>query len=123
MFSLIHRVFLEYMQNCSESERSDMIDLLGEHLVHMVHTKDGTQVAMECIWYSTAKQRKKIIKGMKSFVVKIALEEYGHMTLNALFDSVDDTKLIQKGILEVHNYSSIINAKLFKYKFTKIRMN
>lgn len=55
MFSLIHRVFLEYLSNCSASERSDMIEVLGEHLVHMVHTRDGAQVAMECIWHSSAK--------------------------------------------------------------------
>lgn len=37
---------------------------------------------------------------MKSFVVKMALDECGHQVLEALFDSVDDTKLVQKGILE-----------------------
>lgn len=55
MFSIIHRVFLEYMSNCSADERAEMIDLLSENLVHMIHTKDGSQVAMECIWHSTAK--------------------------------------------------------------------
>lgn len=55
MFSIIHRVFLEYLNNCSAEERSDMIELLSEQLVHMVHTRDGAQVAMECIWHSTAK--------------------------------------------------------------------
>ena len=57
MFSIIHRVFLEYLNNCSAEERSDMIELLSEQLVHMVHTRDGAQVAMECIWHSTAKVR------------------------------------------------------------------
>lgn len=37
---------------------------------------------------------------MKSFVVKMAMDEYGHQVLEALFDCVDDTKLVQKGILE-----------------------
>lgn len=37
---------------------------------------------------------------MKSFVVKMATDEYGHQVLEALFDSIDDTKLVQKGILE-----------------------
>ena len=38
---------------------------------------------------------------MKSFITKVALEEQGHLVLLAIFDSVDDTKLVQKGILEV----------------------
>lgn len=33
-------------------------------------------------------------------MLKIALEEHGHMSLLAVFDSVDDTKLISKGLLE-----------------------
>lgn len=57
MFSIIHRVFLEYLNNCSANERAEMIELLAEHLVHIIHTKDGSQVAMECIWHSTAKVR------------------------------------------------------------------
>ena len=55
MFSIIHRVFLEYFQNCDQNQRTEMIDLIAEHLVHMVHTKDGAQVAMQCIWHGTAK--------------------------------------------------------------------
>ncbi len=55
MFSIVHRVFLEYLQHCDVKQRGEMIDLLGEHLVHMLHTKDGAQVAMHCIWYGAAK--------------------------------------------------------------------
>ena len=55
MFSIVHRVFLEYFQNCDQKEKIEMIDLLSEHLVHMVHTKDGANVAMQCIWYGAAK--------------------------------------------------------------------
>ncbi len=40
---------------------------------------------------------------MKSFVLKIAMEEHGHMLLLGVLDSVDDTKFISKSILEVSN--------------------
>lgn len=101
MFSLIHRVFSEYFQNCEKAQRAEMIELLSEHLVHMVHTRDGSFVAMQCIWFGTAKDRKKIIKSMKTFVTKTAIEEHGHMVILAIFDAVDDTKLVSKGILDV----------------------
>jgi len=42
-----------------------------------------------------------IVKTMKSFVLKIAKEEFGHLTLLAAFDVVDDTKFMQKVILSV----------------------
>ena len=44
---------------------------------------------------------------MKSFVVKIAKEEFGHMTLLAVFDVVDDTKFVQKVILDVRFLHSL----------------
>lgn len=100
MFSIIHRVFLEFFQNCDQKQKSEMIELLSEHLIHMVHSRDGASVAMQCVWNSSAKERKKIIKSMKTFVVKIALEEHGHVVILAILDSVDDTKLISKGILD-----------------------
>jgi pumilio family protein 6 len=55
MFSLVHKIFLEYFQNCDSKMRAEMIDLLAEHLVHMLHSKDGTQVALQCVWFGTAK--------------------------------------------------------------------
>lgn len=55
MFSIIHRVFLEYINNSTNTERMEIIEQLSEHLVHMLHTKDGSKIAMECIWHSTAK--------------------------------------------------------------------
>ena len=101
MFSIVHRVFLEYLENCDQKDKAEMIEALAEHLVHIVHTKDGANIAMQCVWYGTAKERKKIIKAMKSFILKIANEEYGHMVLLAIFDSVDDTKFVSKSILDV----------------------
>ena len=42
-----------------------------------------------------------MIKSMKTHVVKICTEEYPHLVMLAMFDAVDDTKLVQKAILEV----------------------
>ena len=42
-----------------------------------------------------------IIKGLKGHIVKVCKDEAGHMVLLAIFDSVDDTVLVQKAILDV----------------------
>ena len=55
MFSLVHKIFAEYFLNCEAKEKLEMIDTLGDQLIHMVHTKDGTEVALQCIWFGTAK--------------------------------------------------------------------
>ena len=38
-----------------EQERADMIEQLRERLVELLHTKEGSRVAMQCIWHGTAK--------------------------------------------------------------------
>ena len=45
--------------------------------------------------------RKVIVKSLKGHVLKVCKEEAGHMALLAIFDSVDDTVLVQKVILDV----------------------
>jgi len=32
-----------------------MIEVVREHVVHMLHTHDGARVAMMCLWHGTAK--------------------------------------------------------------------
>ncbi|XP_013407953.1 pumilio homolog 3 isoform X2 [Lingula anatina] len=98
--TIVHRAFFEYFTYASNKARMDMIELLRENIVHMVHTRDGSRVAMYCIWYGTAKDRKVIIKSFKGHVVKLCKEEYGHMVMLALFDAVDDTKLMEKAVLQ-----------------------
>ena len=39
----------------SEQERTDMIEQLRERLVELLHTKEGSRVAMQCVWHGTAK--------------------------------------------------------------------
>ena len=45
--------------------------------------------------------RKVIVKSLKGHLVKVCKDEAGHMVLLAIFDSVDDTVLVQKAILDV----------------------
>ena len=54
-----------------------------------------------CTAHCIFQDRKVIVKSMKTYVVKICKEDHGHLVLLALFDSVDDTKLVQKAIIEV----------------------
>lgn len=44
------------------------------------------------------------MKSFKTHVPKICKDEYGYLVLVALFDTVDDTKLVGKIILEVKKH-------------------
>lgn len=73
-----------------------MAECLQEHLPLIVHTRDGAKAAVYTVWCSSAKGRKTIMKKLKPYLDTLIKEEYGHLVLLAMFDSVDDTKLLAK---------------------------
>merc|ERR1712223_594152 len=97
--SLVHTVVHNYLAVTDGKRRSDCIESLRNSLVHMAHSRDGAMAAMYCLWHGTAKDRKAIIKSFKTFIEKTCYEEFGHMVLMAIFDTVDDTKLVGKAVL------------------------
>uniref|UniRef100_A0A665W8N5 PUM-HD domain-containing protein n=1 Tax=Echeneis naucrates TaxID=173247 RepID=A0A665W8N5_ECHNA len=97
--SLVHKVFLDFFLFSPDKQRTEMIESIRESVVYMAHTHDGARVAMHCLWHGTAKDRKVIIKTMKTYMVKFATGEFGHLVLLAIFDCVDDTKLIKQAVL------------------------
>lgn len=45
-----------------------------------------------------------IVKNFKDLTVKVAMEHYGHRVLLALFDTIDDTVLLNKYITSVCSF-------------------
>ena len=64
--SLLHRLLHEYLINCNEAERAEMIQNLREAVVQILHTRDGARIGMSCLWYGTPKDRK--VSGADGFV-------------------------------------------------------
>ncbi|XP_071118685.1 pumilio homolog 3-like [Haliotis cracherodii] len=98
--SMVHKIFHDFFHYATDKMRSEMIECLREQLITMIHTRDGSRVAMYCIWFGTVKDRKVILKSLKTHISRISQDEYGHMVLLAIFDVVDDTKFVSKVILE-----------------------
>ncbi|CAL0330180.1 unnamed protein product [Lupinus luteus] len=98
--SIIHRVLLEYFSIADQSSVTDIIQQLSSPLlVRMIGTKDGAKIGILCVKYGNAKERKKIIKGLKGHIDKTAYHQYGSMVLVCILSVVDDTKLITKAII------------------------
>ncbi|XVE65574.1 hypothetical protein DITRI_Ditri08aG0010700 [Diplodiscus trichospermus] len=98
--SMIHRVLIEYLSIADKSSAADVIQQLsGPLLVRMIHTRDGSKIGMLCVKHGSAKERKKILKGMKGHISKIAHDQYGSMVLIGIVSMVDDTKLITKIVI------------------------
>jgi len=97
--SLVHSVIHNYLSVAEGKARAEVIESLRDCLIHMIHSRDGAMAALYCLWHGTTKDRKSIVKSLKTFVEKTACEEYGHMVLMGIFDTVDDTKLVGKAII------------------------
>eukprot|EP00842_Homolaphlyctis_polyrhiza_P004542 jgi/Hompol1/5089/HPOL_000485-RA len=97
---ILHRAILEYITYSEAVKVSkDMIELLKDHLVHILHTRDGARIAQYCILHATPKDRKHIIKSFKGFVHAIAKEQYGHSVLLTCFECIDDTVIVSKSLV------------------------
>ncbi|GAB4850843.1 Pumilio 24 [Ancistrocladus abbreviatus] len=98
--SIIHKALVEYFSIADKFSAAEVIQQLsGSLLVRMIHTREGSKVGMLCVKHGSAKERKKIVKGMKGHVGKIAHDHCGSMVLVCILSTVDDTKLLTKVII------------------------
>ncbi|GMH18880.1 hypothetical protein Nepgr_020721 [Nepenthes gracilis] len=98
--SIIHKALIEYFSIADQSSAADVIQQLsGPLLVRMIHTKDGSNIGMLCVKHGNAKERKKIVKGMKGHICRIAHDHNGCMVLVCILSLVDDTKLLTKVVI------------------------
>ncbi|XP_031245878.1 pumilio homolog 3 isoform X3 [Mastomys coucha] len=111
--SLVHKVFLDFFTYAPPKLRSELIEAIREAVVYLAHTHDGARVAMHCLWHGTPKDRKVIVKTMKTYVEKVANGQYSHLVLLAAFDCIDDTKLVKQIVISeiISSLPSIVNDK------------
>jgi len=112
--TLLQTVLWEFLCVCSAEDRNELIVMLRSYVITLSQTKMGARVAVQCIWHGNSKDRKIILKALKGNVKAICMSKYGHMTLLALFDSVDDTVLMQKIILS-ELQEDLVNIALNEY--------
>uniref|UniRef100_UPI00398E7207 pumilio homolog 3 isoform X1 n=1 Tax=Pristiophorus japonicus TaxID=55135 RepID=UPI00398E7207 len=114
--TLVHKAFLDFFTYCPDKMRMEMIEAVREAVIYMAHTHDGSRVAMQCLWHGTPKDRKVIVKTLKTFIEKIATGEFSHLVLTAAFDCIDDTKLVKQIILSeiISSLPNLINNKYGK---------
>ncbi|KAM6329457.1 pumilio homolog 3 isoform 1-T7 [Alca torda] len=115
--SLVHKVFLEFFTHALPKQRSEMIEAIREAVIYLAHTHDGARVAMHCLWHGTPKDRKVIVKTMKTYIEKIATGEFSHLVLLAAFDCIDDTKLMKQLII-----SAVVAAQVLMCTPLKVSM-
>ncbi|VDO07096.1 unnamed protein product [Haemonchus placei] len=56
--SLCHRLLRDFASHCDPEQLTNLIDSLKDRIPEIVHTPDGSCVAMKCIWNANVKDRK-----------------------------------------------------------------
>lgn len=97
--TIVHLPLLKLFELSSIAENQEMIEALKDNLVRIVHSREGAKVVCHCLGHSLPKARKAIVKSMKSYVLKIAMEQHGHVVLLRVFDVMDDTVFVSKTII------------------------
>lgn len=99
--SFFHHLCWNFFENCDDiNMKLETAACLKDRIPEMLHTREGALASMHCIWLCSVKDRKAIVKSLKTLVRKVCFEEYGHLVLLAIFDSVDDTVLVSSVILK-----------------------
>eukprot|EP01121_Diplochlamys_sp_Union-15-3_P014371 TRINITY_DN4577_c0_g1_i5.p1 TRINITY_DN4577_c0_g1~~TRINITY_DN4577_c0_g1_i5.p1 ORF type:complete len:555 (-),score=99.58 TRINITY_DN4577_c0_g1_i5:24-1595(-) len=101
--SINHAALLTYFTNAEVADIKVAIAAIRDHFLHMIHTKNGAHVGCICFDYASPKDKKFIIKSWKTFVYKIAIEEFGHIVFLKALTCVDDTKLLERSLFTEMN--------------------
>lgn len=57
-YSLVHAVLCDYLKECNEEDRGEIITAFLPHIAALASTKDGVLAAMTCFWHSIVKDRR-----------------------------------------------------------------
>ena len=104
-FTILHDAMLQYFLNVhvGSEEANDFIELLkgdeeGDLLKNLAFTKSGARLVCLALAYSSAKDRKLILRVYKGHIQTLAFDMHAHQVLLAAYDVIDDTVLISKSI-------------------------
>lgn len=54
----MHAVLLDYLNECNEEDKGEIIAAFLPHIAALASTKDGVHAAMLCFWHSIVKDRR-----------------------------------------------------------------
>lgn len=105
-FTMLHDAMLQYFLNTKvgSTDANEFIEVLkgdeeGDLVKNLAFTKSGSRLMCLTLAYSTAKDRKLLIRNFRDTVKVMAGDLHGHLVILAAFEVIDDTKLTAKTFL------------------------
>ena len=104
-FTMLHDAMLQYFLNVQvgSQEANEFIELLkgdeeGDLLKNLAFTKSGARLVCLAFAYSSAKDRKIMLRVYKGNMQTLAYDVNGHQVFLAVYDVIDDTVLTSKSV-------------------------
>jgi hypothetical protein len=64
--TISHKLLADFFTYCTNAQKLEMIEVVKERLPEICHSKEGSDVCLQVIWNSSAKDRKVSFKGLYS---------------------------------------------------------
>ena len=98
---IVHKVLKEYLLVGGASLRAEAANsIAAPAFLRLFHTREGATATNVMLSYAGAKQRKQVLKALKTQVWRVSQDECAHSTIMTLIDCVDDTNMLNKIILQ-----------------------
>ena len=98
---IVHKVLKEYLLVGGASLRAEAANsIAAPAFLRLFHTREGATATNVMLSYAGAKQRKQVLKALKTQVWRVSQDECAHSTIMTLMDCVDDTNMLNKIILQ-----------------------
>ncbi|CAH2356055.1 pumilio homology domain family member 6 [[Candida] railenensis] len=123
-FQILHAAMKDYVTvllsdpAAHDKELREFIELLTEQFAELVHTQEGSEVACQLISVANAKERKLIVRGLKSHAKELIKNDNGNLVLITLFMTVDDTVMLHKSF-STELFTNELLPNLISEKFSR----
>ena len=103
-FTMLHDAMLQYYINVRGTDTAtEFLEIVkgdeeGDLLKNLAFTKSGARLVSLFFAYSSAKDRKQLLKAYKGVIPAMAFDAHAHKVLLVALDVVDDTRLTGKSI-------------------------
>ena len=98
--TFVHRLLKEFCAAAPEGTAVEtLLPALHDATLALSETVDGAWTTSFCLGYGSAKDRKKMVKGLKGFVTACARHINAHMVVVKFLSTMDDTVLLRKAVI------------------------
>ncbi len=105
-FTILHDAMLQYFLNVQpgSEDATEFIERLkgdeeGDLLTNLCFTKSGARLVCLALSHGNARDRKQILKSIKTLIQTLAYDPSGHQVFLAVYDVIDDTVLVSKSVV------------------------